>query len=151
MNNQELEEEEMNQVEMHNINNIKRKHINNLQPQKINSIDIKAVKGKVPKEQVFLSSNNKLRRRNYNRDYDIIKDDKIEIIGVKKPVVLQMNKESNVELIKEGHAPIIEIQKVQSLEQPRNRPKRIKNNIFNISKNRDNDVDIIHERGTEPL
>ena len=146
---EELEEEEMNQVEMHNINNIKRKHINNLQPQKINSIDIKAVKGKVPKEQVFLSSNNKLRRRNYNRDYDIIKDDKIEIIGVKKPVVLQMNKESNVELIKEGHAPIIEIQKVQSLEQPRSNQKKIKNYVYMISKNKENNVDIINEEEGE--
>ena len=107
----------------------------------------------IQKVEAIQSNNDRFKQKKNNKILNIIEDDKIEIIGEKKPMILKMNKESNVELIKEEHEPIIEIQKVQSLEQPRNRQKRIKNNIFNISKNRDNNVDIIHEeeRETEPV
>ena len=57
-----------------------------------------------------------------------------------------MNTESNVELIKNSPEPIIKIQKVQSLEQPRSLQSPVhKKQIFNIIKNRENDVDIMNE------
>ena len=143
------EEEEIPQVNIQNINRIKQNNNYNLQLQKGNEKEINYMLEKVPIIQGYQSSNDKLRQNNYNNKYNIIKDDKVEIIGEKKPVVLEMNNESSLELRKEKQYPVIKIEKVQSLEQPRSRQKKMKKFIFDISKNKENNVDIIHEEEGE--
>ena len=95
------------------------------------------------KNEIELTPVNK---RNKNEDLNIIKDDNIEIHGKKKPRILIINKESNIELIKQEHKPFIEIQKVQNYEQPRDFQRRSnKKKQLKITKNQENDVDIIHQ------
>ena len=155
---EELEEEEIQQVEIQDSNNIRDKKNNDLQFQKENEIELNAIRNNKPLIQIqkvesIQSNNNILRQKKNNNIFNITKDDKVEIIGGKKPLVLEMNNESNIEFIKEGHEPIIQIQKVQSLEQPRSIQKKDKNYILNISKNMENNVDIIYkgESGNEPI
>ena len=152
------EEEEIQQVEIQDINNIRDKKNNDLQFQKENEIELDAIRNNKPLIQIqkvesIQSNNNILRQKKNNNIFNITKDDKIEIIRGKKPLVLEMNNESNIELIKERREPIIQIQKVQSLEQPRSIQKKDKNYLLNISKNMENNVDIIYkgESGNEPI
>ena len=87
-----------------------------------------------------------INRKNKKEELNIIKDDDIEIHGKKKPRILMINKESNVELIKQEHKPFIEIEKVQNYEQPRDYQRRSnKKKQLKIAKNKENDVDIIHQ------
>ena len=149
-----LEEIETQQIEIHNYNNNRKEKKNNiLQLQKGDEIELESIQEKKPIMQIqkveeIQSKSDKSTQKNNNVIFNIISDKKIEIIGIKKPLILEMNTESNLELIKEVHEPIIEIEKVESLEQLQNKPKKSKKNIFSVSNNKDNDVDIIH--GGEP-
>ena len=59
-----------------------------------------------------------------NKQLNIIKDDNIEIHGEKKPQIYEINIESNIELINKRNKPVIEIEKVQNYEQPRDYQRR---------------------------
>ena len=99
---EELEEDEIQVVEMNNKNKIKGKNnkINALQLQKGNEIEIEAIKVKKPIMQIqkveeiqSKIDNDKLERKKRNRIFNIIKDDKIEILGEKKPpIILEKNR-----------------------------------------------------------
>ena len=94
---------------------------------------------------------NGINYENKNRQLNIIKDDNIEIHGKKKPQILEINTESNIELINKRDIPIIEIQKIQNYEQPRAYERKSnKKRKFKISKNKENNVDIIHIPKSEP-
>ena len=94
---------------------------------------------------------NGINPENKNRQLNIIKDDNIEIHGKKKPQILEINTESNIELINKRDIPIIEIQKIQNYEQPRDYERKSnKKRKFKISKNKENNVDIIHIPKSEP-
>ena len=141
---EELEEEEHHTIQLSNKDNKKI----DLKLQKENEIKLEGKDEKIPNMQienfqVFQESNKKSKQN--NSQYNIISDDNIAIIGQKKPLILEMNNESNIELIKNKPVSIIKIQKVQSLEQPSSQPQNsIKKQAFIIIKNRENDVDIIH-------
>lgn len=139
---EELEEEEQNQIQL---SNIPLKKID-LQKQKENDITLEGIKDKKPimqieKFQVFQESN-KNERQKKNNKLNIIKDDNIEIQGSKRPLILEIKLESNVELNKKNGESIIKMQKVQSFQQPRIKQKQP---VLRIIKNRENDVDIINE------
>ena len=128
------------------LNNIQEdKPLNNIQEDKpVNNIENN-------KNVIIQETNNEiLKQVKINTNLDIINDDNLEFIGEKKPKIYEINNESNVELIKTEYEPIREIQKVQSLEQPRIDKKRIyKKQILNIIKNKENDVDILQEKEQE--
>ena len=134
---EEIEEEEQQQSEMTNNNINYKEDKNNLKLQKEN--DIKLSGKKENKEQ---KNNNKLNI--------IINDDNIQIIGEKKPKIFEINEESQLELLKKENHQLFDIEKVQSLEQPPVAKKKLyKKQIFNIIKNTENNVDIIHEKEQE--
>ena len=55
---------------------------------------------------------------------------------MKKPKILEINSESNIELLNQIHKPFIEIQKVQNYEQPRDfQRKSNKKKQLKITKN----------------
>ena len=150
---EELEEEEQHQIQLSN--NIKDKQIYyKLQKEnEINLIGIKANKPimKIEKFSYFKKGNNIIQKhkKNYSR-LRIIRDNKIQIKGIKKNnnSIFVINKESKVELLKKENKPNIEIERVQSIQQySRIKPKNIykKRQIFKITKNRDNNVNIISE------
>ena len=138
---EELEEEEQHDIQLSK-KNVKK---TDLQLQKENEIKLDGIKEKEPKMQiekfqVFQESNKKEKPNN------IINDDNIELIGKKKPLILQMNNESNIELVKNNPVSIIKVQKAQSLGQPIEQQKKSpRKQIFKIIKNRENDVDINHD------
>ena len=89
-----------------------------------------------------------------NNQLNIIKDDIIEIHGKKKPhpQIYEINTESNIELISPRHKQLIEIEKVQNYEQPRDYQRRSnKKKNFRITKDVNNDINIIHEKIEEPI
>ena len=141
---EELEEEEHHTIQLSKKVNKKI----DLKLQKENEIKLEGKDEKIPNMQienfqVFQESNKKAKQN--NSLFNIISDDNIEIVGQKKPLILEMNNESNIELIKNKPVSIIKIQKVQSLEQPSSQQNNsIKKQAFIIIKNRENDVDIIH-------
>ena len=89
-----------------------------------------------------------------NNQLNIIKDDNIEIHGKKKPhpQIYEINTESNIELISPRYKQLIEIEKVQNYEQPRDYQRRSnKKKNFRITKDVNNDINIIHEKIEEPI
>ena len=156
---EELEEEEQHQIQLSN--NIKDKQ-NDYKLQKENEINLVGIKEKKPimkigKFQLFQKGNNvnQKQKKTYSR-LRIIRDNKIQIKGIKKQSksFLEINKESNVELLRKENNPIIEIERVQSIQHnSRIKPKKIyKKRIFKIIKNRDNNVNIIPEnKNKEPI
>ena len=87
-----------------------------------------------------------------NKQLNIIRDDNIEIHGMKKPKIYEINTESNIALINRRNKPIIEIEKVQNYEQPRDYQRRSnKKKNLKIAKDIDNNVNIIHEKIPEPI
>ena len=125
---QEIEEDEQfRDIKRNNEN--KSKKIVHYEIQKKNEIELNPKKNKIKKEQL-----------------NIIKDNNIEIIGMKKPKILEINSESNIELLNQIHKPFIEIQKVQNYEQPRDfQRKSNKKKQLKITKNEENNVDIIQD------
>ena len=87
-----------------------------------------------------------LNKRIKNEQLNIINDDNFEIHGEKKPRILVINSESNIELIKQEYKPSLEVQKIQNYEQPRDFQRRSnKKRQLIIAKNEENNVDIIHQ------
>ena len=66
----------------------------------------------------------------------------------KNPVILEINSESNVEIIKKEKNSPNEIKKVLNMDQPKNNKKIYKKQILNIIKNKEN-VDVIREEDQE--
>ena len=61
-------------------------------------------------------------------------------------MIFEINEQSKLELLKKENHPLIAIQRVQSLEQPRIEKKKIyKKQILNIIKNTENNVEIAHQ------
>ena len=133
---QEIEEDEKFQ-EIHRDNNENKSKKNICyEIQKKNEIELNPKKNIIKKEQL-----------------NIIKDNNIEILGLKKQKILEINSESNIELLNKKQKPLIEIQKVQNYEQPRDFQRRSnKKKQLKITKNEENNVDIIQEYNqTEPI
>ena len=127
----ELEKEQQQSGITNNINTNKEKN-SLLKFQKENEIKISGKK-----------ETNKKQKNNI-----IIKDYNKEILRDKKQMIFEINEQSKLEFLKKEIHPLISIQKVQSLEQPRVEKKKIyKNQILNIIKNTENNVDITHEEG----
>ena len=138
---EEVEENENNEQNFERLNNGKemndkiKKNNNYYQLQKENEIELGCIKEEKKINQL-----------------NIIKDDYIEIHGEKKPLKLEINSESNLSLIKKENKPIIEIQKVQNYEQPRDYQRRSnKKQILKVSKDTENDVNIIHNPENVPI
>ena len=148
---EEYEEEEQQQIEFRNSNNKNQKRNIELKLQKESEVNLEGNKNalkpimEIQKVHIIQHQNNKGVIQNKNKVLDIINDDNIEIIGHKKPLILEINEESNIQLMKQVHNPIIEMQKVDDFEQIRNNKDKLKKYIFNITKNKENDVDIIPE------
>ena len=155
INNRNIKEEEFKvddqeQVEYTKISK-KEKWKNDLILKKENEVKLKGIRMKKPKMEIQKVEiiQHEREGQNYKDDLlDVINKDNIEIIGIKKPYVLEIKKESSIKLPKRVHKPIIEIEKIQNFEQINQ--KKIKENIFSIIKNEENNVDIIHDEKTEP-
>ena len=83
--------------------------------------------------------------------FDIIKDN-LEFLGEKKFKILQINNETNIEYTKKEkeNEPLITIQKVDSIEQPKVINQKIyKKQILQIIKNEENNVDIMNTKEEE--
>ena len=148
---EEYEEEEQQQMEFRKSNNKKPKRNLELKLQKECEVNLEGNKNalkpimEIQKVQIIQHQNDKGEIQKKNKLLNIINDDNIEIIGHKKPLILEINEESNIQLMKQVHDPIIEMQKVENFEQIRNNKDKLKKYIFNIAKNKENDVDIIPE------
>jgi len=148
---EEYEEEEQQQIEFRKSNNKRPKRNIELKLQKESEVNLVGNKNalkpimEIQKVHIIQHQNDKGSIQKKNNKLDIINDDNIEIIGHKKPLILEINEESNIQLMKQVHNPIIEMQKVDGFEQIRNNKDKLKNYIFNITKNKENDVDIIPE------
>ena len=152
---EELEEEEQQQIHvLYNLNDKRNKRIE-YKLQKEREIKLDAIKEKKPamkieKFQINQKSNNTKSKQKKNNKLKIYYDESVEIISSKKPLILEMNNESNVELISQVEKPTIKIQKVQNFEQPRTIPKRdSKRKSLTIIKNRKNNVEILTKQNKE--
>ena len=146
---EELEEEEQQQIQISK--NVDKKLIKktDFTLQKENEITLKAIKEKKPlfkieKFQILEMSNKpKLKQQKNKIKLKIINDknNKVEIIGHKNPLFLEINKESNLEFIKKKNKQIIKIQRVESLYKPKLSKKKLnKKQSFKIIRNRENEV-----------
>ena len=148
---EEYEEEEQQKIEFRKTDNKKQKRNLELKLQKESEVNLEGNKNtprpimEIQKVHIIQHQNNKDSIQKKNKLLDIFNDDNIEIIGYKKPLILEINEESNIQLMKQVHDPIIEMQKVDNFEQIRNNKEKLKKYIFNIAKNKENDVDIIPE------
>ena len=148
---EEYEEEEQQQIEFRKSNKEKQKRNIELKLQKESEVNLEGNKNtlkpimEIQKVHIIQHQNDKGSMQKKNKLLDIINDDNIEIIGHKKPLILEINEESNIQLMKQVHDPIIEVQKVDNFEQIRNNKDKLKKYIFNITKKKENDVDIIPE------
>ena len=156
INNRNIKEEEFKvddqeQVEYKKITK-EEKWKNDLILKKENEVKLKGIKMKKPKMEIqkveIIQHECDKDPKQKNDLLDVINKDNIEIIGIKKPCILEIKKESNIKLPKRVHKQVIEIEKIQNFEQINQ--KKIKENIFSIIKNEENNVDIIHDEKNEP-
>ena len=134
--NEEVEEDEQIQKRNNNNTNKVKKNIF-YKLQKETEIELNGIEQQINKNEL-----------------NIIKDDNIEIKGKKKPhsQIYEINAESNIELISPRHKPLIEIEKVQNYEQPRDYQRRSnKKKNFRITKDINSDINIIHKKIEEPI
>ena len=155
---EELEEEEQQTQNVININNDINKKIDFIMQKegeikiegKINEQENKTltnIENNENSESIQRTDNEILKHKSNDTNLDIIKDDNIVFLGEKKFKILEINKETNVQYIKKENQPILDIQKVDDFKQLKiNKTKIYKNEILNITKNKENNVDIINEK-----
>ena len=150
---EEFKVDDQEQVEYTKISK-REKWKNDLILKKENEVKLKGIKIKKPKMEIqkveIIHHESDKGPKHKNELLDVINKDNIEIIGIKKPHILEIKKESNIKLLKRLYKPIIEIENIQNFEQIRNKQKKIKDPIFSIIKNEENNVDIIHDEKNEP-